>query len=782
MDGAGDASDSEELQALRAAVAAMEDAFVYFDARDRLRLYNEPFRQLGRGFGDRLRFGMRFEDVLRLAVSLGLTDVRGRDPDAFIAERVAQHHRSEGRYDLRTTDGRILQVSERRTDDGGIVGIYTDLTNELRTAATRAEMLSMLEDAVSSLEEGFTYFDRDDRLVICNQAWRDMLPERGAFIHPGQRYEDILDATIARASALDPDRDWPAIRAARLARHRAPTAPMELMTGAGRWILISETRTRDGGLVGVYTDVTAIKRAEAAEALARREAERAARTRAQFIAVMSHEIRTPLNGVLGLLSVALDTPLDPDQRGKLTAALKSAEGLAALVEDVMAYSRLQGPPEIREPAPFDPAALLADLRPAIEPKLRGRPVRFDIATAPAVPRRVMGDASKLRRIATNIIDNAVKFTEAGAVAVRLGWRDADGGILTLTVTDTGPGIPTDRVEEAFQPFRQLDPSNSRRGGGAGLGLAICKGLVELLGGTIELESRPGEGSRFKVALPAPAAPAPSPAAKGPDRANLKGARVLVVEDSATNRLVCDALLERLGAEPMLAKSGLEALALAARTPFDLICMDIAMPDLDGLETTARLRGTEGPNRDTPVVAVTANAMPGDRERYLTLGLQGYIAKPLRRAELERELLRVWRDAGSAARPEAGPAEDAGDAEDAEHAPEAVLDESVLARLGEDVAPDALRAMVAAFLDEQASIVASLPRDVAADDWPTAARGAHSLKSAAANLGAADLALLAGRLERACLARDEAAARAALAQAMPEAARAARALSRRFNPT
>lgn len=762
------AVEKEELHVLRAAVAAMEDGFVYFDADDRLRLFNEAFRSFSPAFAEGLRPGMRFEDVLRLAIAIGVTDVRGQRPEAFIAERTAQHRRAEGRYDLRTRDGRILQVSERRTADGGIVGIYTDLTTEKRAAALRAQMLSMLEDAVRSLEEGFAYFDRDDRLAIWNRAWLDMLPEGRAYVRAGERYEDILDATIARSRALAPDRDWRAIRQARLARHRNPAEPMEIQTGNGRWVLISETRTHDGGSVGVYTDITAIKKAEAAEAMARREAEQTARTRAQFIAVMSHEIRTPLNGVIGLLSVALDTHLDADQRGKLRAALKSAEGLAALVDDVLAFSRLQGAAEGREDRPFDPAAMLADIRPLIEPKLIGRPLRFDIATAPDLPGRVAGDGPKFRRIAINLIDNAVKFTEAGSVSAELDWSPRNGGCLRLSVSDTGPGIPADRIEEAFQPFRQLDPSISRREGGTGLGLAISKGLVEVLGGALSLDSRPGGGSRFTVTLPAPAVDPVEPKESRPDagRASLAGTRILVVEDSETNRLVSQALLERLGVDPVLVASGQEALAAAQDTTFDLICMDIAMPDMDGLETTRRLRRGDGANRETPVVAVTANAMPGDRERYLSLGMRGYIAKPLRRGELETELMRVLGTLAPAPAPEI-------EAEPA--APLDALDTTVLARLGQAVAAPALAAMIAAFLDEQDAILAALPDDLARSDWSEAARRAHSLKSAAANLGAMRVSALAQDMESACQARDARGARALLERMTASAEAAAAAL-------
>ena len=369
---------------------------------------------------------------------------------------------------------------------------------------------------------------------------------------------------------------------------------------------------------------------------ARDRAEAAAEAKARFLATMSHEIRTPLNGVLGLSSVLLETRLEPEQRRLLQLVQGSGEQLLGIVNDVLDYSRLDANGLALDAAPLDPQRLTRDAAAAFQPRAAAKDLTLTCWIDSDVPPLVSGDALRLRQILDNLIGNAIKFTLVGAVDVRL--RRTAGEALEWAVQDTGIGIPEGRIPELFQDFTQVDSSATRRFGGSGLGLAIARRLARLMGGDITVESTFGRGSTFLLRLPLAAFAQPHAASpSGPEKtaeivpllaARGQGLRVLVAEDNVVNRLVVEKLLENLGHAAVFAEDGYAALTAAAAQPFDAILMDIHMPGLDGLSVFARLRATYGPNSATPVFAVTANALPGDRETYIAAGMAGYLPKPI----------------------------------------------------------------------------------------------------------------------------------------------------------
>ena len=410
------------------------------------------------------------------------------------------------------------------------------------------------------------------------------------------------------------------------------------VTGQVRWLAADAKpdRAADGGTVwdGVMTDVTALKDAEAAarsaEATARAAtaaAEAASRAKSDFLANMSHEIRTPLNGVVGMLQLLGGTPLTDPQRRYAAVADASAAALLTLINDILDFSKIEAGKLELSAVPFDLAEVARQAVAVLESKAaeKGLSVRCDLD--PSLACRRVGPGDRVRQCLVNLLGNAVKFTAAGSVSLAV-TAEEDGDLVRFAVADTGIGIPPDRLDRLFKTFSQVDASTTRRYGGTGLGLAISKQLAELMGGTVGVDSTPGRGSTFwftaRLTVDPSAAPAAA-AAPSPVAAPAAGARILVAEDNDVNQMVVGEMLRRLGHTPELVDNGHAAVLAAAGGGFDLVLMDCQMPVMDGFAATAALRAA---GYDLPVIALTANAIVGDRERCLAAGMDDYLAKPL----------------------------------------------------------------------------------------------------------------------------------------------------------
>jgi adenylate cyclase len=524
------------------------------------------------------------------------------------------------------------------------LAVFRDTAIEVEEHNLRevAEARQRLIDALESISEGFAFYDADDRLVLCNSRYRELLyPGLGAALEPGATFESVIRRAAELGLIEDAVGRVDAWVAERLATHRDPRGPFLQHRKPDRWIQVNERRIANGGTVAVYSDISELKRREAQlgelvrelEA-ARDQAMAATQAKSLFLANMSHELRTPLNAIIGIAEMleedAAEAPGEAHLKEPLARIHGAGNHLLHLIDEILDLSKIEAGRLELSVEDVDLAQLLRDAVATAEPLAANNRNRLR-AELPEDLGRLQADAMRLRQVVLNLLSNGCKFTEEGLVTLRARRERSDGrDWVVIVVEDTGIGISAEQQAQLFQHFTQADSSTTRRYGGTGLGLAISRRLCRAMGGEITVASTPGQGSVFTVRLPAPA-PESATRVPTPVAAPVTGGRILVIDDEQPVRELMRRFLGREGFEVTTAVDGREGLALARELRPSLITLDVLMPEPDGWEVLRALKADPA-LADIPVVIVT---ILDDRSRGVALGAADFLTKPVDRARLRR---------------------------------------------------------------------------------------------------------------------------------------------------
>jgi hypothetical protein len=597
-------------------IETINDGFAVFDSARRLISANRAW--LAPLHDRTIAPGFPYDEMIRIAARTAI-DLGEETAEDFVARMLARLDADPIEpVTLKLRSGSWIKVQERRARDGDLVCLALDITDQMRIWA-----------AIDVLPDGFVLFDREERLLACNQRYREMFPDSAPFMEPGVTFEELLRHGLRKGhvpEAAGREDDWVA---ARMQQFRDGRIASETALSGGRIIIESDHVTPDGGRVGLRTDITAIREQQTQLDAARKAAEAANRAKSAFLANMSHEIRTPMNGVVGMAELLCDTALTEEQRLFAETIRSSGEALLVIINDILDYSKIEAERLTLRPEPFDLERTIHEVTMLLQPRAREKGIDLMIDFDMFLPTRFVGDPGRLRQVLTNLIGNAVKFTERGHVLTRVvGVEDGDGRqTLHVTVEDTGIGIAPDYLDHIFGEFNQVEDERNRKFEGTGLGLAITRRLIEHMGGAVWVDSTLGEGSSFGFRVTLPVAED-----AGPVKVPLAVRRVIAVDDQFINRTILERQLVPCGIEVTLCRSGAEVLArLAEDAEYDVLLTDHAMPEMDGVQLLDQVRVA---GHTLPVMLLSSNPMGLGT---LAQDFAAILQKPILRSDLYRHL-------------------------------------------------------------------------------------------------------------------------------------------------
>ncbi|MEZ2130435.1 MULTISPECIES: response regulator [unclassified Sinorhizobium] len=655
-------------QDLESVLRALPNGIMILDADLNMEFINDAFYEIwDLPLSEELR-GRPFLDVIVLNHSLGRYGY-AETPEEIFASRKNRFLSEDPKppIELNWAGGKSVVFDSRRISNGRFLLSYVDISavrrheREIHETRNALERLGeMMKDATHAMSQGLLIV-QEGVIILSNDALSEILRIPPDYLAAGKTWADTFGYCAARGDfGAESEKLYEAWQESIAAKR--PISFMFHVAGEC-WVQMEAGVSERQHWMVLFTDVTEMKEREEELQRLLRRAETADRAKSEFLANMSHEIRTPMNGVLGMAELLARTDLDARQKTFIDIIVKSGNALLTIINDILDFSKIDaGQLKLRKVA-FDPLDAVEDVASLLSTSAAEKDIELLVRAAPSVPPMVTGDAGRFRQIVTNLVGNAVKFTERGHVLVDIGCRrHSDGEImLSLRVEDSGIGIPDEMLEKVFEKFSQVDGSSTRRHEGTGLGLAITAGLVDLFGGYIEVESEPGKGSAFTVHLPF------SPSALREQKmlpVNVKGAHVLVIDDNEINRQILTEQLQMWGFDCVAAEDGAIGIAILEAAhemelSVDAVILDYHMPEMNGADVARILRG-DNRFRELPIIFLTSMDVAGSEKEFAALNGQAHLMKPARANVLRNTIVevirtdRARRSTAAAAALEAGP--------------------------------------------------------------------------------------------------------------------------------
>ncbi|WP_029616927.1 PAS-domain containing protein [Pseudorhizobium marinum] len=598
--------------------------------------------------------GRPYRDFLKVNFDNGIYSDTGKSFEEIYSKRIADltQEGDQPPIEVRSAQGRVILISGTRLTGEKLLLSYTDITairkrdEEVRAAQQALDRQgALMRDATSAMSQGLLIL-HDGMIVFSNNALPAMLEIPEALGSPGALWREVFRFCVRRGDLGPADDAMETLRAWEENVSQGDSVEVTFKVDGRKWIHVEANLSGNDHWLAVFTDVTDIKEREAELTRLVQRAEAADKAKSEFLANMSHEIRTPMNGVLGMAELLAKSSLDTRQKTFIDIIVKSGNALLTIINDILDFSKIDaGQMKLRK-APFDPVEAIEDVATLLSSSAAEKDIELIVRGDASVKETVLGDAGRFRQIITNLVGNAVKFTEKGHVFIDLHSEAIAQGemMLSVRIEDTGLGIPDEKLKSVFEKFSQVDTSSTRRHEGTGLGLAITAGLVDLFGGYIEVESEVGKGSVFTVRLPFHVVSERTTNTALP--VNTAGARVLVIDDNAVNRRILTEQLSMWGFDTVAADGGAEGLAVMAEVfrlgmTIDALVLDYHMPEMNGLDVAARIR-SDGRFDDVGIVFLTSMDMAGDDSAFAKLNIQAHLMKPARANLLRATVVEVVR--------------------------------------------------------------------------------------------------------------------------------------------